>query len=214
MIAFLRGRLVDKRADEVVLDVGGVGYLVAVSPRTLTDLAGLGSTTISGEAAQTELLIYAHQPADSPLQLFGFSKPEERELFELLISVHGVGPRLAQTLLGGFAPGLLEAAIAGGEVAALKRIKGIGAKTAERVVLELKGKVHAPASASRGASVERGPAAGKPQNDLVSALVGLGYRPAEAEQAVARAARKTALEGGTSDPNALLQEALREVQAR
>lgn len=194
MIAFLRGTIVEKGADKVVVDVGGVGYLVHVSLSTLAQLPRVGEPG--------QVLCHAHQAQDQPMALFGFATADEKELFELLISVHQVGPKLAQQILSGMDASELIAAIASGNVTRLRSIKGVGPKTAERVVLELKGKVH-PARKTAVPPVEA------PNGDIVRALVGLGYKAAEAEQAVSRAAARAP----GAQPELLLREALRQIQA-
>jgi holliday junction DNA helicase RuvA len=193
VIAFLRGIVVEKGADRVVLDVGGVGYLVQVSLHTLTDLPAVGS--------EAHVLVHAHQAQDAPLALFGFASADERDLFELLIGVHQVGPKLAQQILSGMEAGELISAIAGGNVARLRAIKGVGPKTAERVVMELKGKVHAARPAAAKTATPQHP-------DVVEALVGLGYKAAEAEKAV------SAVSARAATPDQLLREALKQIQAR
>jgi Holliday junction DNA helicase RuvA len=147
------------------------------------------------------VLVHAHQAQDAPLALFGFATADERDLFELLISVHQVGPKLAQQILSGVEAGELVTAIAAGNVARLRAIKGVGPKTAERVVMELRGKVHAPRPAAATVSTPQHP-------DVVQALVGLGYKAAEAEKAVLAVATRAAT------PDQLLREALKQIQAR
>ena len=194
MIAFLRGTIVEKGADRIVIDVGGVGYLVQVSLHTLAELPPAGS--------EGHVLVHAHQAQDAPLALFGFASSDERDLFELLIGVHQVGPKLAQQILSGMEPAELVGAIAAGNVARLRAVKGVGPKTAERVVMELRGKVHAARPAAARATAA-------PQHpDVVQALVGLGYRAAEAEKAV------LAVSARAATPDQLLREALKQIQAR
>jgi Holliday junction DNA helicase RuvA len=212
VIAHLRGVLAEKTADRVVLDVGGVGYLVQVSTSTL------GALPPTGREAQ--LLIHAHQAQDAALALFGFASAEERELFELLISVHGVGPRLAQQILSGLELVELEAAISAGSAVRLRQVKGVGPKLAERIAVELRGKVRppvrvavvagagAPAGATQAAADGEGGGGANP--DVVGALVGLGYRAAEAEKATFQASAR--LPGAAAAE--LLREALRQIQAR
>lgn len=171
MIGYLRGRLRRAQPELVIVDVGGVGYEVHVPLSTWYELEG------QGENAEVELIVHTHVREDA-LQLFGFATDRERQLFLRLIAVSGIGPRLAQTILSGMAPGDFVAALTRGDVKALTTIPGVGKKTAERMVLELKEKVRDLA----------GPDAGRPapapEEDLVAALVNLGYRPADAEKAV------------------------------
>jgi holliday junction DNA helicase RuvA len=193
VIAFLRGMIVEKGADRVVIDVGGVGYLVQVSLHTLAQLPQTGS--------EAHVLVHAHQAQDAPMALFGFASEDERDLFELLIGVHQVGPKLAQQILSGMEASELVTAIAAGNVAKLRAIKGVGPKTAERVVMELKGKVHAARPSAATPQAPQHP-------DVVEALVGLGYKAAEAEKAVMAVAPRAAT------PDQLLREALKQIQAR
>jgi len=200
VIAYLRGNIVEKGADHVVLDVSGVGYLVSVSMQTLAALPQTGR--------DVELLISAQQAQDGPLSLYGFASADERSLFEQLITVHGIGPKLARDMLSGMGFDELATAIAAGNVARLRAIKGVGPKTAERVLLELRGKVR-PSGRVPGAE-PAAPAPTPPDESVVRALVGLGYRLAEAEQAVGAA--QTRVPGARTDH--LLREALKQIQAR
>jgi Holliday junction DNA helicase RuvA len=176
MIAQLRGRVVRKGPGEVVLDVAGVGYQVAIPVSTFYRLGEVGS--------EASLLTYTHVREDT-LALFGFLTGGEQELFELLIGVAGVGPKLALNILSGIEPDELVLALRSGDVARLTRIPGVGKKTAERLILELKDKAQklalaeaaAPAAAPRSTQ----------EDDLVSALVHLGYSRPEAEKGVRRA---------------------------
>ncbi len=166
MIASLRGRVVGRRLDGVVLDVNGVGYLVQTTTRALRKAQGKEEVTLE---------TYLHVREDA-LQLYGFAEPAERELFELLLSVSGVGPKVALAILSGSTPTDLRRAIALEDTTRFLAIPGIGRKTAQRVVLELKEKL---------GSVE---AIGEtPGQELVArdALVELGYSVPEAERALA-----------------------------
>ncbi|MDQ1348135.1 MAG: holliday junction helicase RuvA [Acidobacteriota bacterium] len=192
MIGWLAGKVVQAAPDRLILDVGGVGYQVAIPLSTFYELqkADAGATV--------RLYIHTHVREDA-LALFGFWTERERELFERLIAVSGIGPRLAQVVLSGMAPDELIAALAAGDVARLVRIPGVGKKTAERMVVELRDKLLALAAllpAARAAA-----ASGGSDNDLVAALVNLGYKPALAEGAVG-AARQEA-------PDAAFHELLR-----
>ena len=175
MIAHLRGTLLAKTPQHVIVEAGGVGYEVAISIPTFTGLPA--------EGAQVSLHIYTHVREDV-LALFGFADLSEKRLFEKLFSVSGIGPKLALTVLSGLTPERLVAAIRSQDHATLTRIPGIGKKTAERVVLELKDKLE---------EMGTGPIAGVSTpvaEDVVSALVNLGYqRPAAIkaiETAIAR----------------------------
>lgn len=169
MIARLSGTLLEKGPDRVLLDVDGVGYLVFVSFQTYQELP------VAGERAA--LLTYTHVREDA-LSLFGFSSPREKKLFEMLIAVSGVGPKLALTLLSGIPLDDLISALAGGDARRLTAVPGIGRKTAERLALELKEKAGKLFAAPRAAS------AGVDREDVVSALVNFGYKKSEADRVV------------------------------
>jgi holliday junction DNA helicase RuvA len=182
MIAFLRGRLLEKHPTRVIVETGGVGYEVHVP---------LSSYSAVGEAgAEIALRIHTHVREDA-LQLFGFATPLELALFDRLVSVSGIGPKLGLAVLSGIAPADLVSAIGGGDVARLVSIPGIGRKTAERIVLELRDKVTA---LDGGAGT--GPSGDGTRGDLVSALVNLGYHRPAAEKAVDAALAAT---GGAFD---------------
>jgi Holliday junction DNA helicase RuvA len=175
MIGWLRGALRRIAPERVLLDVGGVGYTVRVPLSTYYELERLG------EGASAEILVHTHV-RDDAIELFGFWTQAEKSLFERLIAVSGIGPRLAQVILSGMAPADVLQALALGDVARLTRIPGVGKKTAERMIVELR---DAAAELARTAAAE--PAAATPpgeDQDLVQALVNLGYRPVDAERAV------------------------------
>ncbi|HZS72738.1 MAG TPA: Holliday junction branch migration protein RuvA [Candidatus Acidoferrum sp.] len=196
MIGQLRGSLADKRPNQVLVDVGGVGYLVAVPLSTYAVLGELHT--------QVTLLIHTHVREDA-LSLYGFLSAREKHLFELLISASGVGPSLALKILSGMSVEELVPAIRGGHLERLTRIPGVGRKTAERMVLELKDKLDVVAAA------EQKPAASPTgaEADVASALVNLGYDQREAEGAVADARS----EAGTNSFEALLRAALQVLSA-
>jgi holliday junction DNA helicase RuvA len=166
MIAGLEGNVIRRGADFLILNVHGVHYRVAVSPRTLSSLAG----------EQVVLSTYMYVREDT-LQLYGFATADEQELFEQVLNVSGIGPKGALALVGSMAPTALRLAIQAGNVDLLKRAPGIGAKTAQRLILELKGKL-APGI------LEIAPK-GSPEGDLADALTGLGYSASETAEAVA-----------------------------
>lgn len=201
MIAFLRGRVIAAHDDAVVLDVGGVGYLVQCAPRTLADL-GTGGEIV-------ELHIETQVREDS-ITLFGFLDPAECRWFRLLQGIQGVGARTALAVLGTLAPGQLVAAIAAQDRTALTRASGVGAKLAARIVAELKERVGAlPVSTNRtGLPVGSIAIPSGPAEDAVSALVNLGYGRAEAFAAVARCRAKL---GEAAEVGALVREGLREL---
>ena len=194
MIASLHGTVLEKSEDEAVIEVGGVGYRVAFSVLTLARLPA------AGETVRVRVRTVVREDA---LELFGFLTPAEEAMFTLLTSVSHVGPRLAMTVLSGLEVDELVVALERGEVARLTRIHGVGRKTAERLVLELKEKVKVlPRAAAGPRAVPEDEGA---RADLVSALANLGYRPAQAEAAAEAALDKL----GAAELEALLREALR-----
>lgn len=196
MIGWLRGRLVEKHPDRLILDVGGVGYEVHVPLSTFYALPDPG--------ADVELRIRTHVREDQ-IALFGFGAPLEQQLFDRLIGVSGIGPRLALAVLSGIEPEDLVRAVRTGDIARLTGIPGIGKKTAERIALELKDKLPA-GGAPAAAGVASGPAGADDRSDLISALVNLGYQRQAAERAVDAAL--TALGPGAAF-EAALRQALR-----
>jgi len=190
MIAHLRGRLLEKSANRVVVDAGGVGYELAITVPTFSALPGMG-----GEVA---LHVHTHVREDA-LALFGFATRDEKRLFERLLAVSGIGPKLAITILSGMEAEALVSALRANDVARLTRIPGIGRKTAERMVLELRDKL---ASFAVG---EAPTASGGVEQEVLSALVNLGYQPAAAERALAAVARNG---DAGADFEVLLRQAL------
>ncbi|MCU1292113.1 MAG: Holliday junction helicase RuvA [Bryobacterales bacterium] len=179
MIAHLRGSIFEKHPNQVIVEAGGVGYDVQIPISTYTSLGDTGSTV--------SLRIHTHVREDT-LTLFGFASGEEKALFERLITVSGIGPKLALGVLSGLAANDLVAAIRSSDVARLVRIPGVGKKTAERIVLELKDKVSAVDAA--GKPVEAavlGPALNMLDSDVVSALQNLGCSRPAAEEALRKA---------------------------
>jgi len=194
VIGRLSGRIVRKAPQSLLIDVRGVGYLVAIPLSTFYTLAG------EGEEAVLEI---STQVREDAITLFGFATAREKTLFEQLISVSKVGPKLAMAVLSGIAADELCGAISSGNVARLATVPGIGLKTAERLVLELRGKVQPVAAAELPAATGAGGAGSLAADDAVAALLNLGYRAKDAERAVGRAAREG--EGGLE---ALIRRAL------
>jgi Holliday junction DNA helicase RuvA len=197
MIGQLRGRLTDKRPNQVLVDVGGVGYVVQVPLSTFAALGDLHT--------EVTLLIHTHVREDA-LSLYGFLSSREKHFFEMLLSASGVGPSLALKILSGMSVDELVPAIRGSDLARLTRIPGVGRKTAERIVVELRDKLDAVA-----VEAER-PAASSPagvEADVVSALVNLGYDSRAAESAVADAKR----EAGAANFEKLLRASLQALNA-
>jgi Holliday junction DNA helicase RuvA len=169
MIAHLRGTLLNKHPNQVVVETAGVGYEVNISVPTFSDLPATGS--------EVALHIHTHVREDV-IALYGFLRPAEKQLFEKLMTVSGIGAKLAITILSGMAADDMAAAIRGNDLARLTKIPGIGKKTAERMVLELRDKLP-PAVGTSAPSV---PAMSAMEEDVLSALVNLGYPRATAER--------------------------------
>lgn len=180
MIARLTGIVVEKEADRLILDVGGVGYLATVP---------LGTMGRVGEpGAEVSLYIHTHVREDA-LALFGFLTSLEKELFERLITISGVGPRLAVTVLSGLSAEALAAAVRQGDLKSIQAVPGVGKKTAERMVLELRDKLDGLGLAEGDGGMEPEPLldeAGQLAADTVSALENLGYPTVRAREAVRR----------------------------
>jgi holliday junction DNA helicase RuvA len=170
MIARLRGTLVEKGPGRIVVDVGGVGYDVQIPLSTFYPLGETGSNV--------ELRVHTHVREDA-LALFGFATPLEHDLFERLISINGVGPKLALAVLSGIEPAELIRAVRGQDVARLTKIPGVGKKTAERIGLELKDRLPDVPEGRPGVAVED-----ERRSDLLSALVNLGYQRVGVEKAL------------------------------
>lgn len=173
MIGSLRGKLIEKRPNRVLLEVGGVGYQVLIPLSTFTSLAPLH--------AEATLLIHTHVREDQ-LALYGFLTAREKQCFELLISASGVGPSLALKILSGMGLDELVPAIHKGDLAQLVRIPGVGRKTAERIVLELRDKLAAVDTLQTGKPATRS----QLESDVASALVNLGYDERAVESAMAK----------------------------
>ncbi|KQN26820.1 ATP-dependent DNA helicase RuvA [Sphingomonas sp. Leaf33] len=195
MIAHLKGILTSTASDHAVIDVGGVGYLVGASARTLDALGAVGE----GVTLHTELLV-----GEDFLRLVGFATASERDWFRLLTGVQGVGARVALAILSALPPDDLSRAVAAQDKAMVARANGVGPKLAERIVRELKDKVGTVALGpmTGGAVAPAGSAAG----DALSALGNLGFRPAEASAAVAAAEEEL---GPSATLDALVRLALR-----
>lgn len=179
MIASLRGRLIQRAPNQAVIDCGGVGYDVNITVATFTALPT--------EGAEVRLHIHTHVREDQ-IALFGFAEADEKRLFEKLLTISGIGPKLAITVLSGIDAGRLVTAIRGGDHASLTKVPGIGRKTAERVVLELKDKLDDMVAAPAPAAAHFGPAG----DDVLSALVNLGYQRPIAQKAIETAMAKDA----------------------
>jgi holliday junction DNA helicase RuvA len=172
MIAHLRGRLISKHPNQAIVEAAGVGYDVTITVPTFSDLPALGS--------EVALHIHTHVREDA-IALFGFLHVEEKQLFEKLITVSGIGPKLAITILSGMATVDMVGAIRGNDFARLTRIPGIGKKTAERMCVELRDKLDAFGATQTAAPVSA------IEEDVISALTNLGFQRALAEKSVERA---------------------------
>jgi holliday junction DNA helicase RuvA len=193
MIAAVRGEVMVRRPDHVVIDAGGVGYRLAVSAETLKAVPASGSDTF----LHAELIA-----REDSLALYGFSSEEERDLFRLLISVSGVGPKVAIATLSGGSPRILLRAIAAGDAKRFQAVPGIGKRTAERIIVELREKVAGELEEEVGVVAADD---GDPRSLARDGLVNLGYAPLEAEQL---------LEGlDDDDPQELVAAALRKAAA-
>ena len=171
MIAHLRGTLLAKHPNQAIVETHGVGYDVVISVPTFSELPVAG--------AEVALHIHTHVREDA-LSLYGFLRLAEKHLFEKLLTVSGIGPKLAITILSGMPADEMVAAIRSGDLARLTRIPGIGKKTAERMVLELRDKLPAPTGAAEVSMAAVSPT----EEDVLSALVNLGYQRAAAEKAL------------------------------
>jgi holliday junction DNA helicase RuvA len=194
MIAHLRGKLLAKHPNQAIVETGGVGYDVTISVPTFSDLPALGT--------DVSLHIHTHVREDL-IALYGFLRPSEKQLFEKLITVSGIGPKLAVTILSGMPADEMVRAIRGNDVTRLTRIPGIGKKTAERMVLELRDKLPEPGPSSTPAT----PPMSATEEDVLSALVNLGYQRAAAEKVLAVVTKNG--KGGSFD--GMFREALAEL---
>lgn len=183
MIAFLSGKLLEKRFNTAIVDVGGVGYEVSIPLSTFYELGDVGS--------DVSLRIYTHVREDA-IQLFGFKTARERDLYLRLISVQGIGAKSGITMLSGMSADEIIVAIRGNDLARLTSIPGVGQKTAERLVIELRDKVGEVSAG--GAPLDAAARAAVPADavfeDALSALVNLGYQRAAAEKALRQAAKE------------------------
>src|ERR1700758_400854 len=191
MIAHLRGKLLAKHPNQAVVETAGVGYDLTISVPTFSDLPAIGT--------EVSLHIHTHVREDV-IALYGFLRPSEKGLFEKLITVSGIGPKLAITILSGMPADEMVGAIRGNDVARLTRIPGIGKKTAERMVLELRDKL----PEASPTTVPAAHAMTATEEDVLSALLNLGYQRAAAEKALASATKSG--KGGSFD--SLFRESL------
>ena len=199
MIARLRGKLLEKQPNRIVVDVGGVGYDVAVP---LSTFYGLGEP-----GADVALRVHTHVREDA-LALYGFATALELDLFERLIGISGIGPKVGLAVLSGIEPIELIGAVERGDLARLTAIPGIGKKTSERIVLELKDRLPRVQLAMSAVTLEGAHEPSTVRDDLLSALMNLGYHRPLAERAVDAALKTAGLDAGFERT---LKQALREL---
>lgn len=197
MIAYIKGVLTFKNPTFVVLETGGVGYHVNISLHTYAQIE---------KAENVRLLIHQHIKEDAHT-LYGFAEDSERQLFRLLISVSGVGPTTAQVALSGLNPDELRSAIIGEDVATFKRVKGIGPKTAKRIILDLKDKVLKDSGETSILATQQGNTS---RAEALSALVALGFARPQVQRALNRVLREL---GGDQDAEQLIKNTLRELSS-
>jgi Holliday junction DNA helicase RuvA len=194
MISFLRGTVVEVLPMRLILEVGGIGYDLHIPLSTYDKLPAPGATT--------KILTHLQVREDAHV-LYGFATPEERDLFLLLVNnVSGIGPKLALAVLNGATPVQFRGLVVAGDIAALSKIKGVGKKTAERIVVELRDKVGVSAAWEAASAANALPPEEQHVNDAVLALISLGYKQAEAHKTV-RAIRE-------HQPKATVEELIKE----
>lgn len=197
MIGSLRGTVLERSGDtSVLVEVGGVGYVVTVTPRTLAEL----------EPSSPVFLYIHHHIRDDAQTLFGFRQRDERSTFEILVATHGIGPALAMAILGTHAPSALVDIVATNDLGALTLVPGVGKKTAERLLVELRNRLSLPMLDPVGAGVGGG-GGGSVVGDVREALAGLGYAPDEVRDALRELP-------STGDASTLLRDALKLLGAK
>lgn len=189
MIAYLKGTVHTKSPEQLIVDVHDVGYQLEISTQTFDELPA--------EDEEVELLVY-HHVTDNDQRLFGFASQNEKDLFELLITVKGVGPKLGLTILSGLPAEQITGAIVQKDNSTLSKIKGIGKKTAERMILELKDKMSEMVDATYSSSSST-QVSSNIRDEAVSALQSLGFKKRDSEEAVNLAARDEELNGNVQD---------------
>lgn len=179
MYAYIKGTIAARQMDSLVIDNGGIGYLIHAAPELLERFGAVGRET----TVHTHLYV-----REDLLMLYGFPSPEDRSMFELLITVTGIGPKVASAMVGSLTPGDFALAVITGDVKALTRVRGVGKKSAERLILELKDKLKgvegADSSSFSPGETIGGLAGSTVQAEAISALMVLGYSPSEAAKAI------------------------------
>lgn len=196
MIAFLKGIIHKKSPEQLIVDVHDVGYQLEISNQTYDELPSKGE--------EVELLVY-HHVTDNDQRLFGFASQNEKDLFELLITVKGVGPKLGLTILSGLPAEEITGAIVQEDKSALSKIKGIGKKTAQRMILELKDKISEMVDATYSPSSSSSSIASNVKEEAISALQSLGFKKRDAEESIELAAKNESVDG---DVQKLVKKAL------
>ncbi len=198
MIGSLRGTVLERSSDSsVLIEVGGVGYVVTVTPRTLAEL----------EPSSPAFLYIHHHIREESQTLFGFRQRDERTTFEILIATHGIGPSLAIAILGTHGPSALVDIIATSDLAALTMVPGVGKKTAERLLVELRNRLNLPMLDPAGHGGVGAAGGGTVVGDVREALAGLGYGPEEVRDALRELP-------STGDASTLLRDALKLLGAK
>ncbi len=203
MYAFIKGKIAARQMDSLVVENNGIGYQVHAAPELLERFGAVGK----------EITVYTHlYVREDAFMLYGFPSPEDRSMFELLITVSGIGPKVASAMVGGLSPSEFALAVITGDVKAVTRVRGVGKKGAERLILELKDKLKgveaaeaAGLASSAGAVAGGGSAAQTMQSEAISALIVLGYAPAEATRAV------RAVDDGAQSLESLIKLGLRQL---
>jgi Holliday junction DNA helicase RuvA len=204
VIGSLRGTVLERDpSGSVLLEVGGVGYLVTVTPRTLAEL----------EPTTTAFLYVHHHIREDAQVLYGFASREERTTFQVLLATHGVGPTMALAILGTHPPAALVDIVAAGDLGALTLVPGVGKKTAERLLVELKNRLSIPLLDPPPGGAVAGSGAGSAVADVREALAGLGYAPEEIRETLREVAAASG-ESAPADASALLRDALKLLGAR
>lgn len=196
MIAYIKGTLIRKQANEVVVETGGIGYAIGISTQTMSGLPAAGETI--------SLEIH-HHFSESDQRLFGFTDQQEKRLFELLLTVKSIGPKLALGILSGMSSGQIIEAVTRGDVAGLSRIPGIGKKTAERMVLELRDRLGDGLTSALSAD---GSATPSLADESVSALIALGYKKSDSERSVLQVLRA---DDAPSTVSEVIKKALKDI---
>lgn len=198
MITFLNGKLIDKRPTEAILDVNGVGYLIHIPASSFEKLP------TEGQPAHLFTVLHVREDA---MQLFGFATKAERRVFETMLAVSGVGPKLALAALSAMSPAELRESVMAGETAMLTRIPGVGRKTAERMIVELKDRMAALDDVGPAMPISGGEDLSGARADALAALVSLGFGRAAAEKALRKAIKSNP---GMSSAEEMIRMALRE----